>query len=161
MRRSFTSEFKQGIVKKILLPGGPSIQEMSMELDIGYSTIRQWIKKDGMSGAMSKSENWSPEKKLQAVIETSILSEEELGAYLRKHGLHSEDLKVWRDECLGSFRGPGRPRKDPELAASQNERKVLEREVRRKDKVVAELSARIVLLKKSHLLWGEVEDDES
>ena len=161
MRRSFTQEFKQGIVKKILLPGGPSIPEMARELSISDPTIRQWVKKDGRAGVMSKSENWSPEKKLQAVVETSNLSEEELGAYLRKHGIHSDDLKNWRKECLQSFRGPGRPRKDPELAASQKERKLLEREVRRKDKALAEFAARVVLLKKRNLLWGVDEDEES
>ena len=91
MRRSFTQEFKQGIVKKILLPGGPSIPEMSRELGIMDSTIRQWVKKNAKAGVMSKSSTWSPEKKLQAVNETSVLEGEDLGAYLRQHGLHSEE----------------------------------------------------------------------
>jgi transposase-like protein len=94
MRRSFTKEFKQGLEKNILLPGGPSASELSKELGIGCPTIRQLIEKDGRAAIMSKSENWSPEKKLQAVNETSKLSEEELGAYLRQNGLLSEDLKV-------------------------------------------------------------------
>ena len=143
------------------MPGGPSIPEVAKELSISDPVIRQWVKKHGRAGVMSKPENWPSEKKLQAVNESSSLSEEELGAYLRKQGIHSDNLKNWRKECLQSFRRPGRPRKDPELAASQKERKLLEREVRRKDKVVAELSARIVLLKKSHLLWGAAEDEES
>ena len=125
------------------------------------STIRQWVKKNAKAGVMSKSSTWSPEKKLQAVNETSVLEGEDLGAYLRQHGLHSEDLELWRQECLKSFRGPGRPRKDPELAAAQKEKKALEKDLRRKEKALAEMSARVVLLKKSHLLWGVDEDDES
>lgn len=161
MRRSFTQDFKQGVVKKILLPGGPSIQEISTDLGIGYSTIRQWVKKSGRAVCMSKSSSWSPEKKLQVVAETLSLSEEEFGAYLRSHGLHSEDLEAWKQDFYSSQKGPGRPRKDPELAAAQKEKKLLERDIRRKDKALAEMSARIVLLKKSHLLWGEGEDGES
>jgi len=161
MRRSFTQDFKQGIVKKILLPGGPSIPEISKDLGIGYSTIRQWVKNHGTAGVMSKSEKWSPEKKLQVIIETSSLSEGELGAYLRKHGLHSEDLESWKQNFFQAQKGPGRPRKDPALAATQKEKKKLEQDIRRKDKALAELSARVVLLKKSHLLWGVAEDDES
>ncbi len=161
MRRSFTQEFKQEIVKKILLPGGPSIPEMSRELGIVDSTIRQWVKKNAKAGVMSKSDLWTPEKKLQAVIETSSLDGEELGAYLREHGLHSEDLESWKQDFYRSQKGPGRPRKDPDLAASQKREKSLEKDINRKNKVVAELSARIVLLKKSHLLWGEGEDGES
>ena len=161
MRRSFTQEFKQEIVKKILLPGGPSIPEMSTELGIGDSVIRQWVKKSGIGVVMSKSDTWTPEKKLQAVNETSALSGEDLGSYLREHGLHSSDLETWRNECLKSFRGPGRPRKDPELAASQKRERSLERDMRRKDKALAEMTARIVLLKKSRLLWGAAEEGES
>ena len=161
MRRSFTAEFKQEIVKKILLPGGPSIPEISTELGIGYSTIRQWVKKSGTAGIMSKSDIWTPEKKLQAVSETLSLEGEDLGAYLRKHGLHSEDLESWKKDFYRSQKGPGRPRKDPELAAAQKENKALEKDIRRKDKALAELSARVVLLKKKNLLWGEGEDDES
>lgn len=161
MRRSFTDDFKQGVVKRLLLPGGPSIPEVSRELDINDPTIRAWVKKYGKAGVMSKLKNWSPEEKLQAVTETSNLSSDELGAYLRKHGLHSDELKNWRKECLDSFRGPGRPRKDPELASAQKREKILERDIRRKDKALAELSARVVLLKKSRLLWGVDEGEES
>ena len=106
-------------------------------------------------------DTWTPEKKLQAVSETLSLSEESLGAYLREHGLHSSDLETWRSECLKSFRGPGRPRKDPKLAAIQKEKKSLERDMRRKDKALSEMTARIVLLKKSRLLWGVDEEGES
>ena len=134
---------------------------MSTKLGIGDSVIRQWVKKSGKTGVMSKSDSWTPEKKLQAVNETSSLEGEELGAYLRKHGLHSEDLESWKQDFYRSQRGPGRPRKDPELAAAQKEKKSLERDMRRKDKALAEMTARIVLLKKSRLLWGADEEGES
>jgi len=65
MRRSFTQEFKQGIVKKILLPGGPSIPEMARKIGISDPTIRQWVKKSGRAVVMSKSKAWSPEEKNQ------------------------------------------------------------------------------------------------
>ncbi len=160
MRRSFTADFKQGVVKRILLPGGPSISEVSKELEIGYNSINSWIKKYGIQGVMSNSENMSPEKKLQAVIEISSLSEKELGTYLRKNGLNIEEIETWKSDFYQSQRGPGRPKKDPELKAAQKNQKNLERDIRRKDKALAEMTARIVLLKKSHLLWGVDEDDE-
>ena len=134
---------------------------MARELEIDDPTIRRWVKKHGRAGVMSKSDSWTPEKKLQAVIETSNLEGEELGAYLREHGLHSEDLESWQKDFYRSQKGPGRPRKDSELAAAQKENKALEKDIRRKDKALAELSARVVLLKKKNLLWSEGEDDES
>ena len=69
----------------------------------------------------------------------------------QSRGLHSKHLEEWREEALSEAakRPRGRPRKDPELAASQKLNKALQRELTRKDKALAELSARIVLQKKN------------
>ena len=99
-------------------------------------------------------------KKLQVIAETLSLSKTELGEYLRKHGLHSHEIEEWKAECLGAFKSPGRPQKDLELKASIKREKDLEKNLNRKDRALAEMSARIVLLKKSRLLWGEPEEDE-
>jgi hypothetical protein len=55
----------------------------------------------------------------------------------------------------------GRPRKDPELAASQEENKMLKRDLLRKDRALAEQSALLILQKKAEKLWAKYEDDES
>ena len=54
----------------------------------------------------------------------------------------------------------GRPRKDPELAASQEEVKKLKQDLRRKDRALAEQTALVILQKKANALWGQDEDDE-
>ena len=41
----------------------------------------------------------------------------------------------------------------------REENKRLKKELRRKDKALAETSALLVLKKKAHLIWGELEDD--
>ena len=160
MRRSFTEGFKQSVVQKILTPGGPGITEISKKLDIHHSTIRRWKSLYAMSHGMNLSKKWTPETKLQAINETFPLSKLELGEYLRKHGLHSHELDEWKNECLRTFKSPGRPKKDPELKSVIKEKVRLEKDLRRKDKVLAEMSARIFLLKKSHLLWGDPVDEE-
>jgi hypothetical protein len=40
------------------------------------------------------------------------------------------------------------------------DKKELEKDLKRKDKALAEMSARVILLKKSHLLFGVNEEDE-
>jgi transposase-like protein len=109
---------------------------------------------------MKKSKEWTPEAKLKAIAETLTLTENELGEYLRANGLHSSDLEQWKQEFYSSQKGPGRPKLDPELAELRAKEKELAKDLKRKDRALAEMSARIVLLKKSRLIWGDGEDDE-
>ena len=57
-------------------------------------------------------------------------------------------------------RKAGRPKKDPELAAAQKENKILKRDIRRKDRALAEQTALIILKKKVQEIWEDEEDDE-
>ena len=160
MKRSYSEDFKKSVVQKVLLPGGPSVMEISKKIGVHHTSVRKWKEMYAMTASMKTSKKWTPEKKLKAVAETMSLTENELGEYLRKNGLHSNDIKEWKEEFLSGIKAPGRPKKDPVLAKAQSKNKKLEKELRRKDKALAEMSARVVLLKKSHLLWGDPEDDE-
>ncbi|NBV32143.1 MAG: hypothetical protein EBR93_06390, partial [Bacteroidetes bacterium] len=99
-----------------------------------------------------------------AVFEAQALDEPELGEYLRKHGLHSNQIEEWKVELTSIIsstkRKPGRPRKDPEVVALEQENKELKRDLRRKEKALAEQTALVVLQKKAQELWGTDEDDE-
>jgi transposase-like protein len=50
----YSEEFKQGVIKKVLSPGGPSITRLSEELGLGHCTISKWIKKSGNIRPMSR-----------------------------------------------------------------------------------------------------------
>lgn len=80
------------------------------------------------------------------MLEASRLSEDELGAFLRREGLHEADLDEWRDAMIAGLKPP--PSKH---ARSQEARRVkqLEKELHRKDKALAEAAALLVLQKKS------------
>ena len=90
------------------------------------------------------------------------MPENELGEFLRSNGLHSSDLEQWKQDFYSSQKSPGRPRIDPELAELRTKEKVLTKDLSRKDRALAEMSARVILLKKSHVMFGisEDEDDE-
>jgi len=81
---------------------------------------------------------------------------------LRSKGLLSTDLENWKKEFYSSQQKNkgGRPKLDPEVAKLKKREKTLERDLKRKDKALAEMSARVVLLKKSHEIWGLPEDEE-
>ena len=114
---------------------------------------------------MKKSKNksitdWTPEQKLEAIAKTYSMNEDELGEYLRANGLYSSDLESFKSDALNGFKSKGRPKLDPEVTKLRKQNNELSRNIKKKDKALAEYSARVILLKKSHEIWGEPEDDE-
>ncbi len=143
MKSRYSPEFKQSVVQKITLPGGPSIPEMSEKTGIHHTSIRNWIKSYATSGSMKKTKEWTPESRLEAIIKTATMSENELGEYLRSNGLHSSELEQWKQEFYSSQKGPGRPKVDPELVELRGKEKELTKDLKRKDRALAEMAARI------------------
>lgn len=160
MKPSYSPEFKQSVVQKIATPGGPSITEMAKKTGVHYTSIRTWIQAYGNAAGMKTSKDWTPEAKLEAIIKTATMGENELGEYLRANGLHSTKIEEWKQEIYDSQKSAGRPKVDPELIQLRSKEKELSKDLHRKDRALAEMSARIVLLKKSRAIWGDGEDDE-
>ena len=159
-RQSFSNEFKQALVAKILSRGNRTIDEICQNEGVGKSTAANWLKSHGSVLGMTKQSKKSrrtPEAKLKALIETASLSESELGVYLRKEGLFSHDLEQWRREFLSSLQSA-----KPKAGKDQRDQKikVLEREILRKDKALAEATALLILQKKVSLIWGNKDEDE-
>lgn len=160
MKTAYSSELKKSTVQKILMPGGPSVMEMAKKTGAHHTSIRKWIKNYGNVSNMKKSKEWTPEKKLEAIIKTASMNENELGEYLRTNGIHSSELEQWKQDFYSSQRSPGRPKKDPQLVNLEAKEKQLKKELRRKEKALAEMSARVILLKKSQEIFGDSEEDE-
>lgn len=160
MKNRYSPEFRASLVQKIATPGGPSIMQMSEKLGVPHVTIRNWIKLHGNSNDMKKTKEWSAEQRLEALIKTAAMSEGDRGEYLRANGLHSADLEAWKQDFYSSQRAAGRPKLDRELVQLRSKEKELSKDLRRKDRALAEMSARVILLKKSRAIFGESEDDE-
>jgi transposase len=100
-------------------------------------------------------EDRSAEEKMRLVVEAGALSDDELGAFLRRHGVHAADLQRWREAMLSSLSAGTR-----RVARGEAKRvKQLERELRRKDKALAETATLLVLQKKVQTLLGDEGDD--
>jgi hypothetical protein len=158
---SYNEEMKNSVISKALSRGHRSLLSVSEEVGIPQTTIAGWLAKRDKSPVMKKQKittKWNPEQKLKALIESASLSEPELGAYLRKEGLFSHQLEEWKKEFLSSMTP------DRKLRVVKDDRdkqiKVLEREILRKDKALAEAAAIIILQKKVNLLWGYKDEDE-
>ena len=102
-------------------------------------------------------QSWTTEERLEALLATHGLAEQELGSWCRERGVHTHHLAQWRRELVeGSNEkasGVG------ETRALRQENHALKKELRRKDKALAETAALLVLKKKAASIWGEVEDD--
>ena len=93
---------------------------------------------------------WTAEAKLKALVETAGLAETELGLYLRREGLYATQITEWRADVIAHFVTRPTPKKD----ARDETIRLLEREILRKDKALAEASALLILQKKVELIWG-------
>jgi transposase-like protein len=160
MQVRYSPEFKQSVVRKISTPGGPSAAQLAKELGVHYTSIYAWVKDYANTSSMKKSKEWTPEAKLEAIIKTATMNENELGEFLRANGLHSNQIKEWKQEFYTAQKSAGRPKLDPELVELRAKEKELSKDLKRKDRALAEMSARVILLKKSRLLFGETEEDE-
>jgi len=161
----YSNEFKSKMVTKLLSPGGPSFTVLSEETGVHHTSLRHWVKAyangKGMTKKSKTTSRLTPEEKFQILLETASLKDNQLGDYLRKKGLHSAQLEEWKQEAFDGMKSSaGRPKKDPEVTELKFKEKRLEKELYRKDRALAEMSARIILLKKSHLIWGDAEEDE-
>ena len=151
------------VIKDLLSQKTQNITATARKYDLSPSSISVWKKKYGNHLPMKKSkkiENLTSEQKLDIVIQVANLADQELGEFLRSNGLHSSDLKIIKDELLDPPVPRGRPKLDPEITELRKQNKTLQRDLKRKDKALAEYSARVILLKKSHEIWGTKEDDE-
>jgi hypothetical protein len=109
----------------------------------------------------SNPENWSGENKLAVINEVAPFNEHELSEYCRKKGLYVEQIKRWRELAINRLGGV-EPLTKEEKACWKREKKeflLVKKELRRKEKALAETAALLVLKKKAQKLWGEPEDE--
>ena len=155
----YAENFKKAMVKKLLLPGGPSVIELSQEIGVSEQSLYNW-KAKYQNGGTGEPENhrsprrWTDEDKYEALLEAAKLTGEDLGKWLREKGLRSEHIEIWRQEMKKNL---NQQKKNVELKEAKKRIKELERELRRKDKALAEMSALVVLKKKVGTLWGDEE----
>jgi transposase-like protein len=161
-QRKFSREFKDAIITKILNRGDQTFEEVCRQEGIGLSSARRWVYNRDIAPGMKKSKSstqWTAEAKLKAVFQSDGLSEEELGSFLRKEGLHSQQISEWRAEILTAL-GPSS--RNSKIVKDDRDQKIkeLEQDLRRKDRALAEASALLILKKKVDLIWGKQSEDE-
>ena len=159
-----SSQFKEAILNK-LSQSALSVRKFAEQEGINLSTLYSWQKQFNTSGLkvskVSSSDKWSSEEKFAVVLETSTLSEIELSEYCRAKGLYPEQIRAWKQDFItgNTAKSTKRVKQTPEQKADKKRIKELERELRRKEKALAETAALLVLGKKYDAYWKEKEDN--
>ena len=160
----YPTSLRSKIVRRMTGPGAVSATALARETGVTQQTLSRWLREAGTVALMGESDNpaarrpqdWSAEEILAVITEAAALPDEELGAFLRRKGLHEAHLVEWRARIMAGLETPvRRSSRSPEAKRIRE----LERELRRKEKALAEVAALLVLQKKVREIWGDGEDD--
>jgi transposase-like protein len=160
----YPTEIKASVLTKALAPNAPSVVELAKEFNIPYATIYSWVanmlnnKPITQVSGPQRPQDKTAQDKLQAVIDTLGKTEAEQSAYCRQHGIYINHLEEWKKQMLESLGVANTKKHKAEHLLMLNEVKQLKRDLHRKDKALAEVSALLILKKKADLLWGDNED---
>lgn len=158
----YSLAFKEKVVRRVLPPNNESVREVSKEIGVSENSIYIWIKKV-KEGTLEKDgdvfpSRRQPKEKFRLILEGRNISEEQQGEWLRKNGLHSEHLHQFEQEILEIVEDKSDIQKN-ENRQLKSKVKELEKELRRKEKALAEMAALLTLKKKADEIWGDPEDD--
>jgi transposase len=155
---SYTEGFKARMIQRMAGPEGISAYALARQVGASQNSLSRWLREAPTVAFMSKKKpakhnrprRRTAEEKLQVVLKAASLSDEDLGTFLRSEGLHEATLEEWRTKVMegatGALKAPHGKRS--ENTPEQRKIRELERDLNRKDKALAEVSALLILKKK-------------
>lgn len=161
----YPKERKDAVIKKMLPPNQISIRELAKQEGISEATLYIWRNQARQAGRLlpqghATPTGWSSADKFAAVLETAAMNEAELSAYCRSRGLYAEQIQQWRQACEQANDWDRTQNQRLKSARKEDQRSIgaLERELRRKEKALAEAAALLVLQKKARAIWGDEDE---
>jgi transposase len=166
VQKRYSEEFKESVIKKMMPPGPVSVSQLCRDTGVSDVTLYKWRKNYRDKGVAvpadkSKPESWTAEDKLAVVIETASFNEQQLSEYCRSKGLYKEQIDQWKIAALSGYQNSIQVKKNQVRHRREDKQKIkkLERELKRKEKALAETAALLVLSKKCEAIWGVNEED--
>lgn len=183
MARTYSAAFRTKMVQRLVGPKAVSANRLAQEVGIHQGTLSRWLRAAqapdmGTSNASNGPQQQPPsasapskrnaarkmsaDDKVRIVFAAESLVAEDLGALLRREGVHDAELEAWRATVKTAATAALNGTSSKVASARSAERKrihELERELRRKDKALAEAAALLILEKKIQALWGDGDDD--
>lgn len=143
---------------RLLPPESAPLEAVALQVGVSADTLQRW-RADALAKPAAQ-RVWTAAARLQAVIVTAALDETARSAWCRENGVYPQQLQQWRDNATQALARPEEARASPQQTQSDRRRiKELERELRRKDKALAETAALLVLSKKVEAIFNKGEDE--
>ena len=176
---TYTKKFKVRMVQRMLGPNALSATALAEETGISQSTLSAWLRElRTISVPMddahtpptpspaavptttpaSPTRARSPQEQLRILARADSLSGDELGAMLRREGLHAAELEAWRSAVVDALQGRTPAPTQATGAADRKRIQHLERELARKEKALAEAAALLLLQKKVRAYLGDEDE---
>jgi transposase len=163
----YSQGLRARLVQRLVGAGAISATALSRESGVSQQTLSRWLREaptvasvsDRDSNNDSRRPRRSPEDKLRIVLAASQLSEAELGEFLRREGLHTAQLEEWRKLAMAAAQQALAGGKASTKPTSEAQRiRELERDLDRKNRALAEVTALLALQKKVQALWGDADE---
>jgi len=156
-RNHYSTEFKEQALRKAQARGIKTLAAIANELNLSLGTLKNWLKQSSKGIGLTvptsgPAGQWNAAQRLSALTESHGLKDEELHAWCRQRGLFEHQLQQWRAQFC-SIDQPVVVPADGALRQAKQKNEQLERQLRRKDKALAEAAALLVLQKKFQALW--------
>jgi transposase len=154
MTKPYSLAFKEKMLERLTGKGAVSAAQLGREMGIPQQTLSNWLQNARsiplVAEKHSKAKALSIDEKVRVLAEAASLSGAALGAMLSREGLSLGQWESWRlaleDESNAA-------------AATTKRIRMLERELVRKEKALAEAAALLLLQKKAQFLWEDADDD--
>ena len=162
---SINPERKDYLLAKMLTTSNLNVRQFSEEHGVSRSALYTWLKAHHLESTTmttsktTKPDNWSGERKLNVLIETASFNKQELSTYCRENGLYVEQIARWKTAAINGNEGSSSKTRNPLLTKEKKHSRHLERELRRKEKALAEAAALLILRKKAQAIWGDDADE--
>ena len=174
MSQKYTEGFKiQAVEKALNRATETTLTEIAESLGISRSALSRWISQsqsDRLETALDKDpqislmkekekrpQDWTTEARLELIIESKGLSEEEISELCRTQGLFPHHIKELKQQFISRTMQPAETGKQVTVKTLRNEIKALTKDLNRKNKALAETAALLVLQKKVNEIWGSSE----
>lgn len=163
----YAEGFKARMVERMAGPEGITATRLAEDVGVPQPTLSRWLREAPKVVAMvnkkksRKSERpnrRTADEKLRIVLEAAQLKDEELGAYLRREGVHEAQLLEWQASVKAAL-SPKSKRASGKASPEAKRIRELEKDLRRKEKALAEVTALLALKKRIAEIWGDEDDD--
>ena len=154
----YGKEFKDRAVARLLPPESAAITAVSQEIGVSVATLERW-RADALS-LPARERAWTAAARLQGVIATAAMDEAQRSAWCREQGVYPTELQQWKENATAALSEIPEERASPQETRDARKRvKELERDLRRKEKALAETTALLVLSKQLQAIFQRGEEE--